>query len=46
MVDAGYVFAGVVILMVSLIMTSAFFILNIKLEEQNKTLKEKLKKYE
>jgi hypothetical protein len=46
MVDAGLLFGSVVVLVVSLIMTSAFFILNSKLEDENKSLKEQLKKFE
>jgi|Laugrefabdmm15dn_1035133.scaffolds.fasta_scaffold17964_2 hypothetical protein len=46
MVDQGVVFAGAIVLIVSLIMTAAFFMLNSNLEDQNRILKEKLKKYE
>ena len=46
MVDAGLLFGCVAVLAVSLIMTSAFFILNSKLEDENKSLKEQLKKFE
>jgi hypothetical protein len=46
MVDPGIAFGGLVVLIVSLIMTAAFFILNSKLEDENRSLKEKLKKYE
>ena len=46
MVDAGLLFGSVAVLAVSLIMTSAFFILNSKLEDENKSLKEQLKKFE
>lgn len=44
MVDAGLFTGSVVVMVVSLIMTSAFFILNSKLEDENKSLKEQLKK--
>jgi multisubunit Na+/H+ antiporter MnhB subunit len=46
MVDPGIAFAGLVVLIVSLIMTAAFFTLNSNLEDENRSLKEKLKKYE
>lgn len=46
MISAGLAFSGLVVLIVSLIMTSAFFILNSKLEDENDRLKEKLKEFE
>lgn len=46
MVDPGIAFAGLVVLIVSLIMTAAFFTLNSNLEDENRSLKEKLKNYE
>lgn len=46
MVEPALAFAGVIILIVSLIMTTAFFTLNSNLEDENRRLKEKLKKYE
>lgn len=46
MISAGLAFSGLVVLIVSLIMTSAFFILNSKLEDENERLKEKLKEFE
>lgn len=46
MVDSTLVFAGGIVLIVSLIMSIAFFTLNGYLEEENTMLKEKLKKYE
>jgi hypothetical protein len=46
MVEPALAFAGVIVLVVSLIMTTAFFTLNSNLEDENRSLKEKLKKYE
>lgn len=46
MIEPALFFASVVILIVSLIMTTAFFTLNSNLEDENHRLKEKLKKYE
>lgn len=46
MIEPALFFASVVILIVSLIMTTAFFTLNSNLEDENRRLNEKLKKYE
>lgn len=46
MIEPAVLIAGVVVLIVSLIMTAAFFTLNSNLEDQNNSLKEKLKQYE
>lgn len=46
MIDPAIVLIGGVVLAVSLMMTAAFFILNSNLEDENRSLKEKLKKYE
>jgi hypothetical protein len=46
MVDSGFIFVMGVILIVSLIMTAAFFILNGKLEEENRDLKERINEHE
>jgi hypothetical protein len=43
-VDPLVFFAGAVVLIVSLAMTAAFFVLNSKLEDQNKRMREQLEK--
>lgn len=46
MIEPALFFGSIVILIVSLIMTAAFFTLNSNLEDENRRLTEKLKKYE
>lgn len=46
MVESGFIFILAAILLVSLIMTAAFFTLNSKLEDENRRLKEKVSEYE
>lgn len=46
MVDAAFLYIGGVVLIVSLIMTGAFFTLNSNLEDENRRLRERLDEFE